>query len=119
MFGFSKPVVAGLAVLGLVLAIIVAGLLGIREIRSMLDAAAAGARELSDAKWTAEFEKANAQANKRIADQANATIQIQADAANRVNYASQQLEELRKRNAALPDGDTIGLSADRGRMLPD
>jgi len=119
MFGLSKPVITGLAALALVIVLAIVVLLGVREIRSMVDDAASRGKALSDAEWSAKIEKANAEANKRIAEQASAVIQIQADAADRVNAASQQLEELRKRNAALPDGGDIGLSADRGRMLPD
>ncbi|MBB4574376.1 hypothetical protein [Rhizobium lentis] len=119
MFGLSKPILTGLAALLLVLALAGVVWLSIREIRAMVDAAAASAKALSDAEWSARIEKANAEANKKIAEQATATLQIQADAADRVNAASQQLEELRKRNAALPDGDAIGLSRDRVRMLPD
>ncbi|ANM12032.1 hypothetical protein [Rhizobium sp. N324] len=119
MFGLSKPISIGLAALALLLAISGLVFLSIREIRSMVDGAASSAKALSDAEWTAKIEKANAEANKKIADQANAVIQIQADASDRVNAASQQLEELRKRNAALPDGGAIGLSRDRVRMLPD
>lgn len=119
MIGLSKPIAIGLAALALIL--VISGLVygSIREVRSMVDGAAANAKALSDQTWTARVEKANAEANRKIADQANAVIQIQADAADRVNAASQQLEELRKRNAALPDGSAIGLSAGRVQLLPD
>jgi hypothetical protein len=119
MFGLSKPIITGLAALLLVIALASVVLLGIREIRSMIDAAATAATAAADAKWTAKIEKANAEANKKIADQANEAVQIQADAVDRVNTASQQLEELRKRNAALPHGGDVGLTADRVRLLPD
>ncbi|MBB3297913.1 MULTISPECIES: hypothetical protein [unclassified Rhizobium] len=119
MFGLSKPVVAGLAALLMVLALAAIVLLGVREIRSMVDEAAVRGKALSDAEWSAKVEKANAEANRRIADQASAVVEIQAAATDRVNAASQQLEELRKRNAALPDGNATGLSRDRVRMLPD
>ncbi|UFW80040.1 hypothetical protein [Rhizobium sp. SU303] len=119
MIGLSKPIAIGLAALALVL--VISGLVygSIREIRSMVDNASANAKALSDQTWTAKIEKANAEANQKIADQAKAVIEIQADAADRVNAASQQLEELRKRNAALPHGGDVGLSADRVRLLPD
>lgn len=119
MFGLSKPILIALAALGIVL--VISGLIygSVHEIRSMVKEAAANAKSLADQTWTARIEKANAEANKKIADQATAVIQIQADAADRVNAASQQLEELRKRNAALPDGGAIGLSAGRVRLLPD
>ncbi|MBX4897446.1 hypothetical protein [Rhizobium bangladeshense] len=119
MLGLSRPIAIGLAALAFVL--VIAGLIygSVREIRSMVNEAASSAKALSDQTWAAKIEKANAEANKRIADQASAVIQIQADAADRVNAASQELEELRKRNAALPHGGDIGLSADRVRLLPD
>ncbi|MGO7576615.1 hypothetical protein ACC699_17215 [Rhizobium ruizarguesonis] len=119
MFGLSKPIAIGVAALALVL--VISGLIygSIREIRSMVDDATANAKALADQTWTAKIEKANAEANQKIADQAKAVIEIQADAADRVNAASQKLEELRKRNADLPDGGTIGLSRDRVGLLPD
>ncbi|AID18348.1 hypothetical protein PPF1_35 [Rhizobium phage vB_RleM_PPF1] len=119
MIGLSKPIAIGLAALALIL--VISGLVygSIREVRSMVVDAAANAKALSDQTWTARVEKANAEANQKIADQARAVIEIQADAADRVNAASQQLEELRKRNAALPHGGDVGLSADRVRLLPD
>lgn len=119
MFGLSKPIAIGLAALALVL--VISGLTygSIREIRSMVDDATANAKALADQTWTAKIERANAEANQKIADQAKAVIEIQADAADRVNAASQQLEELRKRNAHLPDGSAIGLSRGRVGLLPD
>ncbi|APO76091.1 hypothetical protein AM571_CH03297 [Rhizobium etli 8C-3] len=115
----SKPLAIALATGALLLAVASLGYLTVREIHAMTDEAATAAKQLSDATWTARIEKANAEANQKIADQAKAVIQIQAEAADRVNAASQQLEEVRKRNAALPHGDDIGLSADRVRLLPD
>ncbi|MGR9149583.1 hypothetical protein ACU8MT_08980 [Rhizobium leguminosarum] len=119
MFGLSKPIAIGLAALALVL--VISGLIygSIREIRWMVDDAAAHAKALADQTWTTKIERANAEANQKIADQAKAVIEIQADAADRVNAASQQLEELRKRNADLPDGSAIGLSRGRVGLLPD
>lgn len=119
MFGISRA--AGLAIAALLLIALVClfGWLTVREIRSMVDDAAQTATEAADAKWTAKIEKANAEANAKIADQAKAALQIEADANQRINAASQELEELRKRNAALPHGGDVGLTADRVRLLPD
>jgi len=119
MFGLSKPIITALALLVLIILLVGAVWLGIREVHSMITEASTAAKALSDAEWTGKIEKANAEANKAIADQATATVKIQADAADAVNAASQQLEELRKRNAALPDGNAVGLSRDRVRLLPD
>jgi predicted PurR-regulated permease PerM len=119
MLGLSKPIITGLAILLALAFLMFAVWLGIHEVRSMINEAATNATAAADAKWTAEIEKSNAEANKKIADQATATLKIQADAADAVNTASQQLEELRKRNAALPDGGTVGLSRDRVQLLPN
>lgn len=76
-------------------------------------------REERDAHWQLEIQKANtAVANAKV-EQANAVLAIQSDATDRVNAASQQLEEVRKRNAALPHGGDIGLTADRVSLLPN
>lgn len=119
MFGISKAAGTAIAMLVLVLLVIGSGWLMVREVRSMVADAAEAATAAADAKWTAKIEKANAAANQKVADQAKAALQIEADATSRINAASQELEELRKRNAVLPHADDIGLSADRGRMLPD
>ena len=119
MFDLSKPIVYAVAVLLALAALGLVVWLGIHEVRSMISEAATNATAASDAKWTAKIEKTNAEANQKIADQATATVQIQADATASVNAASQQLEELRKRNASLPAGNTVGLSRDRVRLLPD
>lgn len=118
-FGISKNVALGLAALVLIVLVCLFGWLTVTEIRSMVDDAAQKATEAADARWTAKIEKANAEANQKIADQAKRALQIEAEASERINAASQQLEELRKRNAALPHGGDISLTADRVRLLPD
>lgn len=119
MFGISKAAGTAIAILVLVVLIIGSGWLMVREVRSMVDGAAEAATATADAKWTAKIEQANALANQKVADQAKAALQIEADANERINAANQQLKELRERNAGLPDAGAVGLSADRGRMLPD
>ncbi|NLS06281.1 hypothetical protein HGP14_23445 [Rhizobium sp. P32RR-XVIII] len=120
IFGLSKPLVAAIAA-GLLFLLAAAGVayLAVRDIHSMVDQAAASATELADASWTAKLEKSNAEANQKITDQAIHALQIEAEATARINAASRQLEELRKRNAALPHGGDVSLTADRVRLLPD
>ena len=72
-----------------------------------------------DAHWTAEIEKSEAAANRRIADQVRTAMAIEADANSRIQAAQQQLIDLEKQNAALPFGDACGLSRDRVRLLPN
>jgi predicted PurR-regulated permease PerM len=119
MFGISRAAGIVIGVLAIIALVALFGWLTVREVRSMVDQAAQTATESADAKWTAKIEKSNAEANARIADQAKAALQIEADANQRINAASQELEELRKRNAALPHGGDVGLTADRVRLLPD
>lgn len=114
-----KALAAIISVALLVAAILLFGYLGIREIRGMMDNAAATATAAADAKWTARFEKADAEANKQIADQAKVTLQIQATATEQVRQAEQQLADSEKQNEALPGGNSCGLSAGRVRLLPD
>ncbi|MHC2481322.1 hypothetical protein [Rhizobium leguminosarum] len=71
-----------------------------------------------DAHWQGEIDKANAKVAKAQENQAKAVLEIQADATDRVNAASQQLEEVRRRNAALSNGTDPGLAADRVGLLP-
>lgn len=119
MFGISKAAGTAIAILVLALLVIGSGWLMVREVRSMANDAADRATDAADAKWKAEIANANAEANRKVADQAKAALAIEADANSRINAASQELEELRKRNAALPGADAIGLSRDRVRMLPE
>jgi len=123
MFGISQKagalVAVGLAALLLIALVTLFGWLTLREVHSMVDEAAQAATVAANAKWSAEIEKSNAAANEKVAEQAKAALQIEADANSRINAALQQNEELRKRNAALPGADAIGLSRDRVRMLPE
>jgi predicted PurR-regulated permease PerM len=114
-----KAIAAIIAVALLVAAILLFGYLGIREIHGMIDNAADTATAAADAKWIARLEKAEAEANKQIADQAKVTLQIQATASEQVRQAEQQLADREKQNEALPGGDKCGLSAGRVQLLPD
>jgi hypothetical protein len=115
----TKPII--LLLIAGVLLVAAAGFayLGMREFHAMLNEATENATALADAKWTAKFEKADAEANRQIADQAKVTLQIQANATEQVRQAEQQLADSEKQNEALPGGDSCGLSAARVRLLPD
>lgn len=94
------------------------GYLAVAKVEGMITAAAQQVREERDAHWQLEIQKVNTAAATAQAEQAKAIVQIQADATERVDAAEQQLEDVRKQNAALPNGGNIGLSAERGRLLP-
>lgn len=85
----------------------------------MLERAVKSAIDGRDAFWTAEIEKANAETNRRLADQATAVLAIEAGANARVRAVEVQLVSLEKANATLPNGDGCGLGRDRVRVLPN
>lgn len=120
LFGFKigGAALAAIAVAALMLGAALLVYLGISKVEGMLVAVAQQVREERDAHWQLEIQKANAAVAEARAAQAQAVIQIQADAADRVNAASQQLEEVRKRNAQLPPATGVGLDAARSRLLP-
>lgn len=94
------------------------GVLLVSRIDTMIQRAERAAIEARDAHWTAELERANAAANRRIAEQAKAALAIETDAAARIRAAEDHLASLETANAALPDGDACGLGRDRVRLLP-
>ncbi|ANH04617.1 hypothetical protein [Shinella sp. HZN7] len=85
----------------------------------MVERAARAAAEARDAHWAAQIERANADANRRIADQAKAALAIETDANARVRLVEEQLTNMEIANAALPLGDACGLGRDRVRLLPN
>ncbi|MGO7593757.1 hypothetical protein [Rhizobium leguminosarum] len=107
----------------LIVAVLGTAYLGIREIRRMVDDAVHLKGDERDAYWTAKIEKANAEPNKRAADQAAAVVKIQAVMAEQSRSDQQTLADLRTKNAQLPKGDgkggSCGLSGDRVGLLPD
>ncbi|OCP17452.1 MULTISPECIES: hypothetical protein [unclassified Ensifer] len=78
----------------------------------------AEARAERDSHWTAEIERANAHAARRIADQAREALRVESVTNERIRAAEQKQVELEKKNAALPNGDRCGLDRDRVRLLP-
>ncbi|MEY9717873.1 regulator of protease activity HflC (stomatin/prohibitin superfamily) [Sinorhizobium fredii] len=87
------------------------------KVSGMIEEARAEARAERDAHWTAEIERANASANRKIADQAREALRVEAAANERIRAAEHELAEQEKKNAALPDGDRGGLDRDRVRLL--
>ncbi|MGO8323696.1 hypothetical protein ACC811_02295 [Rhizobium ruizarguesonis] len=120
---FSKPLVRLILIVILVIAVLGTAYIGIREIRGMVDDAVELKGNERDAYWTAKIEKANAETNKRAADQAAAVVKIQAVMAEQSRSDQQTLADLRMKNAQLPKGDgkggSCGLSGDRVGLLPD
>ncbi|XKM42012.1 hypothetical protein A4U53_016240 [Rhizobium ruizarguesonis] len=120
---FSTPLIRLVLIVILVIAVLGAAYIGIREIRGMVDDAVELKGNERDAYWTAKIEKANAATNKRAADQAAAVVKIQAVMAEQSRSDQQTLADLRTKNAQLPKGDgkggRCGLSGDRVRLLPD
>lgn len=84
---------------------------------AMLERAAQDAAKARDAYWTGEIERANAEANRRIAEQARTALAVEAEANARVRAVDEQLAMLEIENAALPSGDSCGLGRDRVRLL--
>jgi phytoene/squalene synthetase len=85
---------------------------------TMIERAKLAAIESRDAHWTAEIERGNAEANRRIADQVKAALAIETEANARIRAVENELANLETANAALPDGDACGLGRDRVRLLP-
>lgn len=90
----------------------------VNRIDTMIERAERAAIAARDAYWTAEIERANAAANRRVADQARAALAIETAAAARIRAVESELASLETANAALPDGDACGLGRDRVRLLP-
>lgn len=90
----------------------------VEKIETMIERAEKAAIEKRDAHWTAEIERGNAEANRRIADQAKAALAIETDANARIRAVEIELASLEAENAALPNGDACGLGRDRVRLLP-
>ncbi|MBY5416933.1 hypothetical protein [Rhizobium leguminosarum] len=107
----------------LVIAALGLSVLGIHEIRSMVDQAVQLKADERDAYWSGKIEKANAETNKRAAEQAAAVVKIQADLTDKSRSDQEALAELRVKNAQLPKGDgkggDCGLSGGRVGLLPD
>lgn len=90
---------------------------GMARIDTMEARARSTAITETNAAWSAKIEKQN----REIAERHAAEIKAQAEASARVAAENDALkstiEDLEKRNAALPNGDRIGLDAARRRLL--
>lgn len=111
---FAVPIVVAGAIL-----LAAAGLayLTLATVRGMIDDARTSTASERNAFWAGEIERGNAEANRRIAEQATKAMQIQADATERLRQVEQQFAEKEALNAALPHGDDRGLGRDRVRLL--
>ncbi|PDT05720.1 hypothetical protein CO666_03705 [Rhizobium chutanense] len=120
LFGFKigGAALAAIAAAALMLAAAIVAYLALDKIDTMIIRAVQQERQERDAYWQLEIQKANTKVAQAEAAQARAVIDIQADATDRVNAASQQLEEVRKRNEKLPPATGVGLDAARSRLLP-
>ncbi|MGO4196560.1 hypothetical protein AB4Z13_14450 [Rhizobium sp. YAF28] len=116
---FSKPAARFIGAAVLAIAVLILVVLGLRELRGMIDDAVALKGRERDSFWTAKIEKSNADLNKRAADQAAAIIRIQSDMADKNRADQIALHKLREQNALLPHGNACGLSGDRVGLLPD
>jgi len=112
----ALPVLAGGVLVVFMLALLWAILV---RFDTMLERAARTAAEARDGYWSGEIERANAEANRQLADQARAALAIETDANARVRAVEIQLANLEATNAALPGGDDCGLGRDRVRVLPN
>ncbi len=115
----TKPAATLIGAAILMIVALLIGLLGVREIRGMIDDAVALKASERDSFWTAKIEKGNADLNKRAADQAAAIVKIQSDMADKNRADQIALHNLREQNALLPHGNDCGLSGDRVGLLPD
>lgn len=102
---------------GLLLAAASVALLAARTVNGMVTAAADRVAKERDAHWTAEIERSNAAAALEVAAQVKAALAIEMAANERVRTAEENLAQLEKDNAALPDGDARGISRARVRLL--
>jgi len=113
----SKAVSPPLVVAAMILAAAFLGWASISAVRQTIDDVRSLAVAERNAFWIGEIERGNAEANRRIAEQATRAMQIQADATERLRLVEQQFAEKEAQNAALPDGDGRGLSRARVRLL--
>jgi hypothetical protein len=120
MFGIKLGTVAvvALSTSALLLGVAFLGYATVSKFQDTLASIGQQVREERDAHWRGEIDRANAKVAQAQENQAKAVLEIQADASDRVNAATQELEEVRKRNAALSNGGDRGLTADRVGLLP-
>lgn len=72
-----------------------------------------------DSYWTAQVEKSNALAAQAEAAQARETLRINNETAKVIADLQSNITTLRKANAALPNGNAVGLDRARVQLLPD
>ncbi|NTA10728.1 hypothetical protein [Agrobacterium tumefaciens] len=72
-----------------------------------------------DAYWMGEIEKSNAEQARKEAAQAAEAMRISAETAKIIADQRSRLLTLEKANAALPNGNSVGLDRGRVQLLPD
>jgi electron transfer flavoprotein alpha subunit len=95
------------------------GYLAARQLTSIITDRVSAAVASRDTYWQGEIEKANALADKKVAEQTSAAMKIQAATTDQVTSAVNLLAELKVKNAQLPPRPDCGLSVERGQLLPD
>lgn len=113
-----KPIALGVAILALVVAGAFAVKSGINTINGMVAAARQQAIAERDAFWEGEIAKSNAKAAAAQVEQALKVAGLEAALSAAQIDTQAQLDRLEKDDAALPDGDAVGLDAARVRLLP-
>ncbi len=95
------------------------GWLSLRAVDAMVDDARTTTAAARDAYWQGKIEAANAYADRAASQQIREALQIQSVATDKVRTAEQELADLKVKNEQLPSRPDCGLSAERGRMLPN
>lgn len=88
-------------------------------VHSMIETARTEKGSERDAFWTALIEKSNAETAAKEAAQAAKTMRISAETAKIIADQRARLLTLEKANAALPNGNSVGLDRGRVQLLPD
>lgn len=115
--GLSRRAWIAIAIAGLLVAAGGFFAYGALTLRGMIDDAAVAARNERDAHWKAQIAESNARVERERAEQAGRVAALEARAASEVARLRDNLLELEKANAALPDADRCGLDRDRVRLL--
>ena len=92
---------------------------GMEKLNGMIAVARQSAVAERDAYWTAEIEKSNAEQARKEAAQAVEAMRISAETTKIIADQRARLLTLEKANAALPNGNSVGLDRGRVQLLPD
>ncbi|TCR65427.1 hypothetical protein [Bosea sp. BK604] len=117
MFGLDKTL---LRISAVIIGLVLAGLAfwaGMAALDRMESRAAEAARAERDAHWRAEIAASNAVAERERAEQLQQTAAAESRARAEISSLSDDLADLERRNATLPNADACGLDRDRVRLL--